>query len=75
MASWSAHADVREHCPELLDLGRGPRIVGILIQTFQHGERWHGGREPQHRGGQAVSFYMEVPQPRQRLSCCRPCSV
>jgi hypothetical protein len=34
MASWSADVDVREHCPDLIDLRRGHRtIVAELIQA------------------------------------------
>ena len=34
MAGWSADADVREHCPDLMDLRRGHRaIIAKLIQA------------------------------------------
>jgi hypothetical protein len=62
----SADADVREHGPDSLDLGRGHRsVVAELVQAVQLGERWHGGGEAEHRGGQAFSLYVQVPQLRQ----------
>jgi hypothetical protein len=66
MTRWSVHADVREHFPDLVEFGwRHRAFVAKFIQACQPGERWHGGGEAEHRGAQALSFYVEVPQLRQ----------
>ncbi len=66
MAGWSVDADIQEHCPDLVDLGRGHRaVVAELIQARQAGERGHGGGEPEHWGRQTFSFYVEMPKLRQ----------
>jgi hypothetical protein len=57
---------VREHCPDLVDFGRGHRaIVTELVQACEPGEARHVGGEPEHRGRQVFSFYVEVLQLRQ----------
>ncbi|MGE5292737.1 MAG: hypothetical protein ACM3ML_37220 [Micromonosporaceae bacterium] len=57
---------MREHGPDSLDLGWGHRsVVAELVQAIQLSERWHGGGEPEHRGGQAFSLYVQVPKLRQ----------
>ena len=63
----SVHADVRrQHCPDLVDPGGGHRaVVTELIQACEPAERWHGGGEAEHRGGQVVLFYVQVPEPGQ----------
>jgi len=63
---------VREHGPDLIDLRRRHRtLVAEFVQAGQPGERWHVGREPEHRGRQAFSFYVEVAQLRQAGQLCR----
>jgi hypothetical protein len=74
---WSAHADMREHCPDLLNLGRGhwPSSRNSS-RPDSRVSRGHGGGEPEHRGRQAFSLSMwRCRSLGRRRSCCRPCLV
>jgi hypothetical protein len=77
LAGWSVHADVRwEHCPDLVDFGRGHRaIVAELIWAVS---QVRAGMAAANRNIEGVRPSRSMRRCRscgRRGSCCKPCSV